>query len=136
MADDHRREIGAQGEEWAVAYLVGSGWEVLARNWRCSLGELDLVARRALPWPDDRPAWLLAVVEVKTRRAPGGPPPQASVTRAKRAKLVQLARAFRAAHGGLERAVVRFDVLAIDQRRDQATITHFEGAFDGEGRLA
>ncbi len=52
-------ELGRAGEERAAQHLRGNGYTVLARNWRCAQGEIDIVAAR-----DGH----LAVVEVKTRR--------------------------------------------------------------------
>ena len=55
-----RAEIGAFGEQLAVDHLSGLGLQVLARNWRCRYGELDVIA--ADPHPDT-----VVFVEVKTR---------------------------------------------------------------------
>ncbi|MDR4532917.1 YraN family protein [Glutamicibacter sp. PS] len=55
---NHNVELGRRGEDYAAAYLQRHGVQVLARNWRCSIGELDLVCR------DQRGVF---AVEVKTR---------------------------------------------------------------------
>ena len=60
------RELGSRGEDAAVRSLERRGWEVVERNWRCQLGEVDIVARD----PDGQ----LALVEVKTRSRPQGAP--------------------------------------------------------------
>ena len=54
-----RIEIGALGEQLAVEYLQGLGLRIVARNWRCRYGELDVIAAEA--------ADTLVFVEVKTR---------------------------------------------------------------------
>ncbi len=54
--------LGRRGEDHAAAYLVGLGWEVLERNWRCRAGEIDIIARDGTSAP---PA--IVFVEVKTR---------------------------------------------------------------------
>ena len=41
---ESRAEIGALGEQLAVDHLQGAGLRVLARNWRCRYGELDVIA--------------------------------------------------------------------------------------------
>lgn len=55
-----RHALGERAEEAAVRWLVVCGWTILARRWRCSEGELDLVARD--------PELVLVAVEVKLRR--------------------------------------------------------------------
>ncbi|MEI6361491.1 MAG: YraN family protein [Actinomycetes bacterium] len=58
--------LGKYGEDIAAQYLESTGLIVLARNWRCSVGELDIIARDG---------GCLVVCEVKTRRSNdyGGP---------------------------------------------------------------
>src|SRR3954468_9100233 len=58
MAMNANQDLGQRGENAAVRYLTGLGWTVLARNWRCAGGELDIVAH------DGRRH---VVCEVKTR---------------------------------------------------------------------
>lgn len=55
-----RAELGALGERLAVDHLTGQGLQILARNWRCRYGELDVVAA-------DPTARTVVFVEVKTR---------------------------------------------------------------------
>ena len=43
---DPRRALGAAGEDLAAAWYEAEGYRVLARNWRCRDGELDLVVSR------------------------------------------------------------------------------------------
>jgi putative endonuclease len=59
-----RAQIGALGEQLAVDHLTALGMQVLARNWRCRYGELDVIATD----PSDR---TLVFVEVKTRTGDG-----------------------------------------------------------------
>ncbi|MYM20091.1 YraN family protein [Brevibacterium sp. 5221] len=50
--------LGRRGEDFAHRYLTAQGWDVLARNWRCRAGEIDIVARDGAT---------IVFVEVKTR---------------------------------------------------------------------
>ncbi|MGB3895152.1 YraN family protein [Mycolicibacter sinensis] len=59
-----RAELGALGEQLAVDHLLEQGWTILARNWRCRYGELDVIAA-------DPAARAVAFVEVKTRTGDG-----------------------------------------------------------------
>lgn len=79
---DRRRATGAGGEDLAAAYLTRKGWTVLARNWRCRSGELDIIARD--------PDGVLVVCEVKARRGRGYGDPLESITHAKLARLRRL----------------------------------------------
>ena len=58
-----RNEIGALGEQVAVDYLRSLGLRIVARNWRCRYGELDVIAAA----DDDT----VVFVEVKTRTGDG-----------------------------------------------------------------
>lgn len=82
---DARRGLGAMGEELAARRLSAAGYEIVARNWRCGAGELDLVARQGE---------CLVVVEVRTRRGEAMGPPEESITPAKQARLARLAEAY------------------------------------------
>ncbi len=98
------RELGAWGEWVALRYLRRSGWDVLARNWKGTRGELDLVAY-------DGP--FLVIVEIKTRRIPSPLPPEDQVTRAKERKLDELAMEFVLRHE-LSGYPVRMDIISIE----------------------
>ncbi|MFF1541425.1 YraN family protein [Microbacterium sp. NPDC058269] len=80
-------EFGKAGEERAAQHLRSSGYTVLARNWRCAQGEIDIVAAHG-----DH----LAVVEVKTRRTVAFGHPFEAIDARKRRRLWQLAQAWAA----------------------------------------
>lgn len=98
-----RQRIGAQGEELAAQWVAGRGWQVLDRNWRCSRGELDLVALDGD---------VLVAVEVKTRTGTGFGHPAEAVTADKLRRLRQLTAEWLAEHE-LHPSAVRVDVLAV-----------------------
>lgn len=113
-------DLGNLGERIAAAYLTDAGLHVLARNWRCREGELDIVAR-------DGDA--LVFCEVKTRRGTGFGHPVEAVTPAKQRRVRALAGRWLAAHD--EHAPdLRFDVVGVLVRAQApAVVTHLRGAF-------
>lgn len=113
------RAVGASGEDAAGAAYVRRGYRVVARNWRCRLGELDLVVERR---------GVLVFCEVKSRRpGPHGEGYEA-VTWRKRAKLRALAEAFLQETGSRPQAI-RFDVASIAFRGSRSDVEVFEDAF-------
>ena len=98
-----RQELAAQGEEAVAGWYRSSGYDVVARNWRCRQGELDLVARRGD---------LIVFCEVKTRTSTVFGAPVEAVTRAKQARLRRLAGRFLELDPEHAR-LVRFDVASV-----------------------
>ena len=97
--------LGAYGEEVAARHLVRAGMEILDRNWRCEVGELDIVACDG--------ATLIAV-EVKTRSSTAFGHPAEAVSPRKLKRLRQLTWRWLIAH---ERHApqVRIDVVTVIQ---------------------
>jgi putative endonuclease len=100
---DYKQQLGRRGEEIATSYLQQQGYAILARNWKCPIGEIDIVAREGET---------LAFVEVRTRRGHRFGTPEESVTPAKQAKLVELAQTY-LQEMGLTDTDWRIDVVAI-----------------------
>lgn len=95
--------LGGRGEDAAVRYLSGLGFEILDRNWRCAEGELDIVAREGA---------VLVVCEVKTRSGVGFGSPVEAVTVAKVRRLRRLAARWLAEHrAGCPE--VRLDIVGV-----------------------
>jgi putative endonuclease len=99
-----RRDLGIWGEEAAVEYLQGNGYEVLKRNARTPEGELDIVAR------DNE---CLVFVEVKARSGRTHGSPEDALTDRKRRRLVRAAWSF-LQERELTEAEWRIDVVAIE----------------------
>jgi putative endonuclease len=116
---DSRSARGRSGEEAALRAYERGGYALLARNWRCELGELDLVLRRGD---------LLVVCEVKARSGAAFGGGYESVTWSKRRKLRTLAEAF-IERNGLQRARVRFDVASVWLGRGDPDVELFQDAF-------
>ena len=77
-----RLAFGAWGEDIAAQYVDSLGWTIVARNWACQVGEIDLIAQ------DDR---TIVFIEVKTRSGTGFGDPLESITTTKIRKLHELA---------------------------------------------
>lgn len=99
-----RQAAGAAAEDAALAHLQGHGLELLQRNARYKLGELDLVMR------DGETA---VFVEVRLRNAIGWGDGFDSVTRRKRRKLVRAAQVWLSRNPAWADAPCRFDVVAV-----------------------
>jgi putative endonuclease len=120
---DARRGTARRGEALAALILRLKGYRIEARNWRCPLGELDVVA-----WDRDT----LVFVEVKTRSGSTAGSPEEAVDPRKQARLVQLAQAY-LAHVRGPAPPCRFDVVTIRARRPFPMIRHLRAAFRADG---
>ncbi len=96
---------GAAAEDSAQRHLQQRGLKLVARNWRCPGGELDLVMR-------ERDT--LVMVEVRKRSRGDYGDAFESVHGRKRGRLIHAARMFLAEHPQFARSPVRFDVVAVD----------------------
>ena len=114
-----RAEIGALGEQLAVEHLKSCGLQVLARNWRCRHGELDVIAA-------DPAAGVVVFVEVKTRPSDRFGGVEYAVTPQKLRRLRRLAGAWLAAQDrGWSQ--VRIDVIGVRIGRGPTPeITHLQ----------
>lgn len=116
MSDRHF-EVGRRGEELAAEFLKNRGYKILHRNYRCPMGEIDIIAAKK---------GVLAVCEVKTRKA--GREPLEAVTGAKREQLRRLGLYYwelKTDRSGQ----LRFDVIGVRHRAGKAEISHIEDAF-------
>ena len=115
-----RAEIGTLGEQLAVEHLQSAGLRVLARNWRCRYGELDVIAA-------DDAARILVFVEVKTRTSDQFGGVAQAVTPEKLRRLRRLAGLWLAAQDE-HWATVRIDVVGVRIGRQRTPeITHLQG---------
>jgi putative endonuclease len=113
-------DLGHQGETAALNTYLGAGYSLVARNWRCPLGELDLVLARGSE---------LVFCEVKTRSGAGMGGPFEAVTTRKQRKLRAVAQAFLASSGS-DPDAVRFDVASVTvDARGRHSVHVFEQAF-------
>lgn len=111
-------ELGKEGEERAIAFLIQKGYEILERNWIFCKAEIDIIAKKEA---------ILVVVEVKTRSKLAYGMPQEFV------KLKKIQRLLKAANEyvilrNIE-CDVRFDIIAIHKTGSFFDIEHYEDAF-------
>lgn len=112
--------LGKRGEDIAAQYLLAHGYEVVDRNWRCSAGEIDIVARHENS---------LVVVEVKTRSSLSAGHPFEAITALKLARLRALAGLWCAAQSQTFSSV-RIDAIAVLTHSSQpATVEHLTGVW-------
>jgi putative endonuclease len=95
-------QSGSLAETLGADYLQRRGLRLIARNYRCRLGEIDLILA-------DGPALVFA--EVRLRRNPGYGGAAASITSAKRQRILRAARHYLS---GRPEAPCRFDVILLD----------------------
>jgi putative endonuclease len=118
---DARSTLGTHGETLACTYLHSQGFAIVTRNWRCPLGEIDIITTA--------PDGILVFVEVKTRRGHSANPLE-SITARKRNSLISAAHTYLSAHE-MANCHWRFDVIAITIEGDaRAQIDHIQDAFD------
>ena len=113
-----RKALGDYGERLAAAHLVAKGFLLLDRNWRCSAGEIDIVAAEGDT---------LVICEVKTRSSRGFGTPLEAVTAAKAGRLHRLGWLW-VKHHHVRCAGLRVDVIAILRTsRGGFTVDHIIG---------
>jgi putative endonuclease len=94
--------LGEFGEEQALRFLKGQGYQVIARNYRWRGGEIDIIARDGDT---------LAFIEVKTRADEGFAPVEEALTQRKRERLIRTAEHYIARY--CPKLDLRFDVVAV-----------------------
>lgn len=113
--------LGKMGEEKATEYLLQHGYKIIERNFRCTLGEMDIIAEED---------GYLVFVEVRSRHDSNFGLPQETVNWVKQRKLKQLASYYLKIKKGWNRKC-RFDVIGVifDQQTDIKSIDLIKDAF-------
>lgn len=111
--------LGRYGEDRAAEYLASLGYEIIERNWRCSVGEIDLIAR-------DRNR--LVFVEVKTRSGSGFGHPFESISSEKLARLRRLVASWCEARQ-VNSQRVRMDAISVLLTNGRVAIEHLKQVF-------
>jgi putative endonuclease len=115
-----RITLGRFGEDLAGKTLKDLGYKILERNYRCSLGEIDLVARDGD---------VLVFVEIKTRKNEPSSQVKEAVTRRKQAQLSKVALAYLKSNH-LWGSKARFDVVAVGFESGKKEIEIIKNAFE------
>ncbi len=100
---DNRRDTGLAKEELASRYLQAQGLQLLARNYRCAAGEVDLIMRHGKE---------LVFVEVRFRHSATHGTPAETVTRTKQGRIARAAAHYLQRHPG--NPPCRFDMVGIE----------------------
>jgi putative endonuclease len=118
---EQRRELGRAGEEAAAQYLQQKGYQILKRNWRSRLGELDIIACKGKE---------LVIVEVRTTSQKHYGFGFQSVDWRKQQKIRRLALQYIQLNGQAYQAL-RFDVISVFWQRETGSyqLDHIEYAF-------
>jgi putative endonuclease len=125
VVTDRRKAVGRLGEEAARAFLERRGIRILAENFTCPAGEIDLVGRAR---------GTLVFIEVKTRTSEAFGPPHLAVHRRKQRQIVRAAQWY-LAERRMADVGCRFDVLAVTFPRANGDprIDWVQNAFPAEG---
>jgi putative endonuclease len=111
-------ELGKEGEQLAVDFLLKEGHEILERNWRYLKAEIDIIARKENE---------LIAVEVKTRTSEYFGNPQDFIS-AKKIQLLVTAMNEYVIQKDLD-IEVRFDIIAITKKQSEYKLEHLKDAF-------
>ena len=115
-----KEELGRWGERRCGKFLKNKGMKILARNFSCKTGEVDIIAVDS--------EGVVVFVEVKTRADESFAEAEHAIGYAKKRRLIRASRFFLAKHN-IEDRPCRFDVVVIVGKGRGAEIRHYENAF-------
>lgn len=116
----NKRQIGAQKEAFVCEWLERRGYQIVARNFRCRNGEIDIVAKEG---------GYLVFIEVKYRGNSTAGLPEEAVGIQKQRIISRVALFYMIRFGYRETTPVRFDVVAVSGGED-VSVTLYQNAFD------
>lgn len=117
---ENKRKLGGAYEGLAADYLISEGYEILERNYRCKIGEVDLIASKVI-----RGVRWLVFVEVKYRATLTHGSPGEAVTPAKQKTIRRTAQYYLMTNRYPAESACRFDVILFLGSQ----MTHLEGVF-------
>jgi putative endonuclease len=114
------KTLGKKGEDIAAAFLEKKGYNILFRNYKCSFGEIDIIAKHKK---------ILSFIEVKTRSTKKYGLPQEAVTSVKQTKISRVALEFVQRYK-MDNRAARFDVVSVQYLNDGYAVDLIENAFE------
>ncbi len=118
-------QVGQKAEEAALSFLKDKGFQLVAQNFHCPMGEIDLIVVQE---------GLLVFVEVRQRKSSVFGNAATSITPSKQRKIIQTSATFLQSFPEFESYDCRFDVIAIESSArfsaENLKINWIEGAFD------
>ena len=114
---------GSRAERYVARLMKRRGFAILARNYRCKSGEIDLVGRQGD---------LVVIVEVRYRRSEARGRAQDTVTREKQVRIVRAAHDYLRRHPALKNCRIRFDVAGVSRQGLFLTCEWVENAFQAD----
>ena len=115
---DVRKQLGKLGEEKAANYLAGKGYKIIQQNYKCRIGELDIIAMEGKT---------LVVIEVKTRNNLSYGLPCEAITASKKRHILRTLRHYITIHK-LEDLNLRIDVMEVLSTEAGIYIHHIKDA--------
>jgi len=115
-----RLDLGKLGEELALKKVKRLGYKCIARNYRCPLGEIDLIARDGD---------CLVFIEIKTRKGGSLNYAKEAITPRKKRQISKVALAYMKANNCCD-VRSRFDVVAVNIEGDKKEIEVIRNAFE------
>ena len=122
MEKKNTKQIGKRGEDLAVEFLERNNYNILERNYRNRIGEIDIIAKDG---------GVLCFIEVKTRTSDSFGFPEEAISRAKQRKISQTVLAYLKAHK-ISEEDFRFDSIAVMLKvpDEHAKISLIKNAFE------
>ncbi len=115
-----RQRLGKSGEEKIAKYLKRNGYSIIIKNYRCKLGEIDIIAKDGSD---------LVFIEVKTRSGLSHGSPAEAVNKRKQRQISRAAQCY-LAEQQLFDSPARFDVISVLSNNSNHHIDHICNAFD------
>jgi putative endonuclease len=116
----NKRSIGSEKEDFVCRWLEGRDYQIVARNFRCRMGEIDIVAKQG---------GYLVFIEVKYRSTPGSGTGEEAVDWRKQQTISRVALFYLRRKGYRSEVPVRFDVVAVSGT-DELTVHLYQNAFE------